>query len=67
MAPEEPRDVIWMRPEHAATGRPAQRSRAEITAAAVAIADREGLDAGLDAAGRHRARDRRGVPVPLRR
>jgi AcrR family transcriptional regulator len=45
MAPEEPRDVIWMRPEHAATGRPAQRSRAEITAAAVTIADREGLDA----------------------
>jgi len=45
MAPEEPRDVIWLRPEHAATGRPAQRSRAEITAAAVAIADREGLDA----------------------
>ena len=41
MAPEEPRDVIWMRPEHAATGRPAQRSRAEITAAAVRIADRE--------------------------
>ena len=36
MAPEEPRDVIWMRPEHAATGRPAQR--AEITAAAVTIA-----------------------------
>ena len=67
MAPEEPRDVIWMRPEHAATGRPAQRSRAEITAAAVAIADREGLDAVLDAAGRHRARDRRGVAVPLRR
>ena len=45
MAPEEPRDVIWMRPEHAATGRPAQRSRAEITAAAVTTADREGLDA----------------------
>ena len=45
MAPEEPRDVIWMRPEHATTGRPAQRSRAEITAAAVTIADREGLDA----------------------
>src|SRR4029077_2788638 len=45
MAPEEARDVIWMRPEHAATGRPAQRSRAEITAAAVTIADREGLDA----------------------
>lgn len=34
-----------MRPERAAVGRPAQRSRAEITAAAVAIADREGLDA----------------------
>ena len=43
MAPEEPRDVIWMRPEHAATGRPAQRSRTEITAAAVTIADQEGL------------------------
>ena len=38
-------DVIWMRPEHATVGRPSQRSRAEITAAAVAIADREGLDA----------------------
>jgi len=36
---------IWMRPERAAVGRPAQRSRAEITAAAVGIADREGLDA----------------------
>ena len=33
-----------MRPEHAATGRPPQHSRDEITAAAVAIADREGLD-----------------------
>jgi AcrR family transcriptional regulator len=38
-------DVIWMRPERAATGRPAGHSRAEITAAAIAIADREGLDA----------------------
>src|SRR4029079_12687901 len=37
--------VIWMRPENAATGRPAGHSRDEITAAAVAIADREGLDA----------------------
>jgi AcrR family transcriptional regulator len=37
--------VIWMRPERAATGRPAGHSRDEITAAAVAIADREGLDA----------------------
>jgi AcrR family transcriptional regulator len=36
---------IWMRPERAAVGRPARRSRAEITAAAVDIADREGLDA----------------------
>ena len=34
-----------MRPGHAATGRPAQRSREEITATAIAIADREGLDA----------------------
>jgi AcrR family transcriptional regulator len=38
-------DSIWMRPERAATGRPAQRSRAEIVAAAIGIADREGLDA----------------------
>lgn len=38
-------EVIWMRPEHAGVGRPAQRSRAQITAAAVAIADAEGLDA----------------------
>src|SRR6516165_12272673 len=38
-------DVIWMRPERAAAGRPAGHSRDEITAAAVAIADREGLDA----------------------
>jgi len=37
--------VIWMRPERAAAGRPAGHSRDEITAAAVAIADREGLDA----------------------
>lgn len=36
---------IWMRPERAAVGRPAQHSRAEITAAALAIADAEGLDA----------------------
>ena len=37
--------VIWMRPEQAAVGRPAERSRAEITAAAVELADREGLEA----------------------
>jgi len=34
-----------MREERAATGRPAQRSRAGITAVALGIADREGLDA----------------------
>ncbi|GAB2687359.1 TetR/AcrR family transcriptional regulator [Kitasatospora kifunensis] len=37
--------VIWMRPQQAAVGRPAERSRAEITAAAVALADAEGLEA----------------------
>ena len=37
--------VIWMRPEQAAVGRPAERSRAEITTAAVELADQEGLDA----------------------
>ena len=36
---------IWMRPERAAVGRPAQHSRAKITAVALDIADREGLDA----------------------
>jgi AcrR family transcriptional regulator len=41
----QPADSIWMRPEHAAVGRPAQRSRDEITAAALAIADADGLDA----------------------
>jgi AcrR family transcriptional regulator len=45
MAPDQPATSIWMRRERAAVGRPAQRSRAEITAAAVNIADREGLDA----------------------
>lgn len=37
--------VIWLRPEQAPVGRPAERSRAEITAAAVELADREGLEA----------------------
>ena len=45
MTRELPGDVIWMRPQRAGVGRPAQHSRAEITAAAVMIADREGLDA----------------------
>lgn len=44
--PDQRQDVvIWMRPEQAAAGRPAERSRAEITAAAVALADAEGLEA----------------------
>jgi AcrR family transcriptional regulator len=42
--PELP-DAIWMRPEHATVGRPAERSRAELTSVAVAVADRDGLDA----------------------
>lgn len=37
--------VIWMRPEQAPIGRPAERSRAEITTAATELADREGLEA----------------------
>ncbi|CAM3238292.1 TetR/AcrR family transcriptional regulator [Stackebrandtia soli] len=36
---------IWLRPERSGTGRPAERSRAEITAAAVVVADRGGLSA----------------------
>jgi AcrR family transcriptional regulator len=36
---------VWLRPPRAAAGRPPQRTRAEITAAAVAIADRDGLAA----------------------
>ena len=45
MATGRPAPSIWMRPERAAVGRPAGHSRAEITAAALAIADGEGLDA----------------------
>jgi AcrR family transcriptional regulator len=45
MTPERSADVIWMRPEHAGVGRPAQRTRDQITAAAIAIADAGGLDA----------------------
>jgi AcrR family transcriptional regulator len=37
-------EPIWLRPERAATGRPAVRSRPEITAAALAVADRGGLE-----------------------
>lgn len=45
MAAEQPAPSIWLRPERAAVGRPARHSRDEITAIAIAIADREGLDA----------------------
>lgn len=38
-------EPIWLRPERAGVGRPAQRSRTEITEAAVRIADRAGLGA----------------------
>ena len=38
-------EAIWLRAEGAGVGRPAHLSRAEITAAAVGIADREGLEA----------------------
>jgi AcrR family transcriptional regulator len=37
-------DLIWMRPGKSGSGRPAGRSRAEITEAAVRLADRDGLD-----------------------
>jgi AcrR family transcriptional regulator len=36
-------ELIWMRPVKSGTGRPATRSRAEITEAAVRVADRDGL------------------------
>jgi AcrR family transcriptional regulator len=45
MTEEVAGNVIWMRPERAAMGRPARHSREEITAAAIRIADSEGLDA----------------------
>jgi AcrR family transcriptional regulator len=45
MTAERSGDSIWMRPGHTGGGRPAQRSREEITAAAMSIADRDGLDA----------------------
>ena len=38
-------EPIWLRPEKSGVGRPAQRSRAEITEVAVRLADRSGLDA----------------------
>jgi AcrR family transcriptional regulator len=45
MTAQEPVPSIWLRPERAQAGRPAQHTRAGITAVAVDIADREGLDA----------------------
>jgi AcrR family transcriptional regulator len=45
MTEEVTGSVIWTRPERAAMGRPARHSREEITAAAIRIADSEGLDA----------------------
>ncbi|MBE1488156.1 TetR/AcrR family transcriptional regulator [Plantactinospora soyae] len=43
--PEQQQSMIWMRPEQARVGRPAERSRVEITTAALKVADREGLEA----------------------
>jgi AcrR family transcriptional regulator len=45
MATEAAATSIWLRPERAAVGRPAQYTRAEITAVALRVADAEGLDA----------------------
>lgn len=45
MAAEPSVSSIWLRRKRATVGRPAQRSRAEITAAAIDIADHEGIDA----------------------
>lgn len=42
----QPADApIWLRPERADTGRPARRSRAQIAAAAIEVADADGIDA----------------------
>jgi len=45
MSAEQPAPSIWLRPERSQVGRPAQHTRAGITAVALDIADREGLDA----------------------
>jgi AcrR family transcriptional regulator len=37
--------LIWMRPDHAKAGRPAERSRALVTEAAIKVADQDGLEA----------------------
>jgi AcrR family transcriptional regulator len=41
----EPAVPVWLRQGSTGVGRPAERSRAEVTAAAIALADREGLAA----------------------
>lgn len=70
-----PRDVIWMRPESAGVGRPAAHTRAEITAAAVAVAREHGFAAvtmrrvaarlGTGAASLYRYVDNRGDLMEL--
>jgi AcrR family transcriptional regulator len=70
-----PREVIWMRPESAGVGRPAEHSRREITRAAVAVADTHGFGAvtmrrvageiGTGAASLYRYVDNRGDLVDL--
>jgi AcrR family transcriptional regulator len=70
-----PREVIWMRPESAGVGRPAAHTRAEITAAAVAVAHGHGFAAvtmrrvaaelGTGAASLYRYVDNRGDLVEL--
>ena len=45
MATEAPAGSIWLRPERAGVGRPAQHTRAEITGVALCVADAAGLDA----------------------
>jgi hypothetical protein len=49
--------AIWLRREHAETGRPAERSRAQLTTVALAIADTEGLAAVSMAGGLARCQD----------
>src|ERR1700761_1876534 len=45
MTAAAPGPGIWLRPERSPVGRPARYTRAEITAAALRLADAEGLDA----------------------
>jgi AcrR family transcriptional regulator len=69
------REVIWMRPETAGVGRPAAHTRAEITGAAVAVAETDGFAAvtmrrvaaqlGTGAASLYRYVDNRGDLVDL--